>query len=309
MPTFKIEVNPLETMNSLSRIFIFLVLGAVAGTSCVEKSIEQDTGDSPVDVDSTKAAIVNVSGKLFSIPSPIQTALLIKETKAEYVGEQLSDPAKVNTYATNTKRAMNLGVYGADMAYASLYEDGQLALRYFKALEKLAQELGITGAIDKNLINRLGANAGRPDSLLLLSGTFYEAADAYLKENERYDLASLILFGGWIESTYLTSVIALEGNEKARRRLAEQKQALMTLNEVMDHLADKAFMDSEAGSYLDSLNTAYDAVSKSYTYVEPQTDVARKTTHIRSKTSYDMDDKTADDIARLLNELRKEVTQ
>ena len=298
MPTFKIEVNPLETMNSFSRIFIFLILGAVAATSCVERSIEQDAGDRPVDVDSTKAAIVNVSGKLFSIPSPIQTAVLIKETKAEYAAEQLSDPSKVNSYVTNTKRAMNIGVYGADMAYASLYEDGQLALRYFKALEKLSQELDITGAIDNDLIKRLGANAGRPDSLLLLSGTFYEAADAYLKENERYDLASLILLGGWIESTYLTSEIARDGNEKARRRLAEQKQALETLNEVINHLDDKSFGKSETGKYLDSLSTAYGAVSQSYTYVEPETDVARKTTHIRSKTSFDMSDKTAEDIAR-----------
>lgn len=296
-------------MNATARTISSLILAAVAWTACVEKSVEQDVDDRQVEVDSAKTAIVNVSGKLFSIPSPIQTAMMIKETQADYADENLSDPSAVNTYATNTKRAMNLGVYGADMAYASLYEDGQSALRYFKALEKLAQELDITGAIDRELIKRLGANAGRPDSLLLLSGDFYEAADAYLKENERYDLASLILFGGWIESAYLTAIIAQDGNEKALRRLAEQKRALNTLDQVLSQLDDEGLRNTAVPRYLDSLTTTYGEVSETYTYVEPETFPERKITRIHSKSSFEMSEQTADRIIRLLTDLRKEVTQ
>lgn len=277
--------------------------------SCGERSVEQTTDERPLKVDSTRAGIVNVSGKLFSIPSPIQTALMIKETNAEYAGELLSDPTNANTHSSNAGRAMNLGVYGADMAYASLYEDGQRALRYFKAIEDLAQELDITGAIDQNLLKRLGANAGRPDSLLLLSGTFYEAADAYLKENERYELAALVLLGGWIESTHLTAQIAQTGNEKAKVRLAEQKQTLNTLKEILGEMPENTIGNSGINKGLQALSKSYEEVTKTYTYVEPETDPDRKITFIKSKTTFEISDSTIVDIARHLDELRKEITR
>ena len=232
-------------INQFLKKYGWLALGLIIFAACGEKSIKRDEADSVMEVDSAKANIVNISGELFSIPSPIQTSLLIQNSQAEYRPDLLSDVEGYKEYQTNSAKALNLGAFGTDMAYSSIYEDGQKALEYFKAVNYLANDLGISGSISPALIKRLGANADNPDSLLTLTGRFYEEGDAYLKKNERFDIASFIILGGWIESSLLTSKSALDGNEMAKIRLAEQQASSATINDILDKTAGNEFKSSD----------------------------------------------------------------
>lgn len=89
---------------------------AFALGSCDERTVEKKTEVNQQKPDSTKANIINVSGKLFSIPSPIQTALLIKDSEEDYRSEILADGGRYSDFSTKMEKAMNLGVYGTDMA-------------------------------------------------------------------------------------------------------------------------------------------------------------------------------------------------
>ncbi len=186
------------------------------------------------------------------------------------------------------------------MAYTSLYDDSQWSLRYYKAVENLADDLEIKGALSPSLVKRLGSNVGNTDSLLFLSGQFYEAADIYLKENERYDLAALILAGGWIEASYLTALSANTGNDAARKRLAAQKKTIITLCEVLQSTADEQFNSGNTMLQLDSLKNVYRSVEHTYTYQKPETNPETKTTIINSESNFQLtDDELADIIARI----------
>ena len=282
---------------------------AFALGSCYERTVEKKTEVNQQKPDSTKANIINVSGKLFSIPSPIQTALLIKDSEEDYRSEILADGGRYSDFSTKMEKAMNLGVYGTDMAYSSLYDDGQRALRYFKAIENLANDLGVTAAIDADLIRRLGSNVGEADSLLYLTGRFYENADAYLKENERYDIAALVLLGGWIESAHLTAQAATVGNEAAKKRLAEQKQALQTLVEVLSSSADENYKNSDLKLTIDSLAAGYDSVTYSYEFVQPKTEVDQRKTVIRSRSEFNMNQAHLEEVKRLIASARAQIIE
>ncbi len=277
--------------------------------SCGEKSIEKKAGPETEVIDSTKSQIINVSGELFSIPSPIQTALLIKNSENTYYEEILSDPTLSKEYPTAIKKAMNLGIYGTDMAYTSLYDDGQMALRYFKAIENTAQELDITSAINPKLVKRLGANADNPDSLMYLSGKFYEEADIYLKKNDRVDIASLILLGGWIEGNYLTAKAAAGENVAAKKRLSEQGQSCEVLLEVLDKTMDENFLDGDIYKNLDSLNQTFSEIVHTYSYTKPETIVEEKRTIIRSSSEYDASQEVMDRLVYLLDQTRQKITE
>lgn len=299
--------------NSMIRKFsmkslITLIVVLLALAACDERTVEKRTEANQDKPDSTKANIINVSGKLFSIPSPIQTALLIKESEADYRSEILSEGERYADFSTKMDKAMNLGVYGTDMAYSSLYDDGQRALRYFKAIENLANDLGVTAAIDADLIRRLGSNVGEADSLLYLTGRFYENADAYLKENERYDIAALVLLGGWIESAHLTVESAANGNEAAKKRLAEQKQALKTLVEVLASSADDTYKESSLKLTIDSLAAGYDSVAYSYEFVEPNTVADQRKTVIKSSSEFSMSEEHLNEVKRLIASARAQIT-
>lgn len=293
-------------MNRWTQSCGFLILFTAISllTSCNEQTVGDGSDMKNVEIDSTRTDIVNVSGKLFSIPSPIQTALLIKETNTPYNREALTDAKNAQNFQTKTSRALNLGIYGTDMAYSSLYDDSQTSLKYFKAVDNLANALEIKGAIEPSIVKRLGSNVGNSDSLLILSGKFYHAADEYLKANERYDIAALVLAGGWVESSYLTVKAAKGGNEAARKRLASQKESIQTLCEVLGQLDDKEFASSEIKMKLDSLNAEFSNVEYTYTFEKPVTTPETKTTKITSKSDYNLSDDQLASIASRIEDIR-----
>ena len=308
---YVVSSNPFKTMIQLNKIsFIgFLCLLSILMISCDEETVSSNSDIKNVALDSTKTSFVNIAGKLFSIPSPIQTAILIKNSGIPYNREALNNPANTSNYVSKNSRALNLGIFGTDMAYSSLYDDSQQAIRYFKAVENLAEALEVKGALSPSLIKRLGTNVGNADSLLFLSGKFYEAADQYLKENERYDLAALILAGGWIEATHLTALAANTGNSEARQRLAEQKKAIGTLCDVLRSASDDAFKSGTTMVQLDSLNGIYRKVENDYTYKKPETDPERKITVITSQSSFDLTDEQLAEISKRIERIRASITQ
>lgn len=287
----------------------FLCAMVIFALSCDEETVRSNSDLKNISLDSTKTNLVNVAGKLFSIPSPVQTAVLIKKANAPYQREKLNDVAKAKSYVSKIDRALNLGVYGIDMAYASLYDDSQLALKYFKTVEGLAEELEIKGALNPELVKRLANNVTITDSLLYLSGKFYEATDIYLKENERYDLAALVLTGGWVETTYLTAIEATNGNRDARNRLAEQKATISTLCDVLHASTDKQFTTSSIMTSLDSLNNIFTNVKIDYTYSEPQTDAGKKQTVITSKSEFVMNDDLLKQISERIQRIRASIIE
>jgi len=287
-------------------LFLSILLLA---SSCGEKSIEKSENSNELSIDSAKSTIVNVSGELFSIPSPVQTAMLIKESDAEYRPEILIEANDYKSFETNAQKAMNLGVYGTEMAYSSLYENGQKALSYFRAVDYLAKDLGVMSAISPSLIRRLGNNTDKPDSLVFLVSRFYEEGNAYLKENKRYDIAALILTGGWVESSYLTALSAKSGNQAARDRLAQQKESSNTLLKAVKRTTDANFKKGELFQVLDSIDQVYAQVEKTYTFQKPETIADQRVTQIKSKTNYTASDSLFSALTSLLESARKKITE
>src|SRR5690606_39986307 len=56
--------------------------------------------------------LLKVGDKLFSIPSPVQTALLIREIKAPYESGLPYSTDSIARFATKEQQALALGVYG-----------------------------------------------------------------------------------------------------------------------------------------------------------------------------------------------------
>ena len=133
-----------------------------------------EDGNGPGDgtpIDSPTVMTISVDGKIFSIPSPIQTAMLIKRSGANYNKAYLNPADKVNGYSMQMQKALNLGVFGADLGYVTMYDQNQDAIAFFQAAQKLAEDLGVSGAFDKALIQRFKANIGKQDSMLNLVAT------------------------------------------------------------------------------------------------------------------------------------------
>ncbi len=247
---------------------------------------EQGNSDNDKKPHDTLGPVVQVGGKVFCIPSPVQTAQLIKKIGAPYDNKMLNSPKNATSYSTKFQRALNLGIYGADLGYSTLYDQQDEALTYFNSVNSLANELGLSGAFDKVLIDRFKANLTKKDSILSLVSTAYRASDAFLKKNDRNEEGALIIAGGWIETLhFVTSVEKQKDNEEIKRRIAEQKNTLENLLALLSKYQGNEEY-SELLKNLRDLKSDFDNVQMKYTYVKPETDEASKTTTITSKTEY-----------------------
>jgi hypothetical protein len=253
-------------------------------SSCGGKK-DDETVTKKVDkmIDSSNVAI-GVSGKVFIIPSPIQTAMLIKKSGAPYSKEIMNGTDKVNSYSTKFQKCLNLGIYGADLGYTSLYDQTQDALAYFKVTNTIANDLGLSSAFDKNLIERFQKNIGNKDSILVLVSAAYRASNDFLKNNDRKDESALIIAGGWIETlNFAINVMKTKSNEDVKRRIAEQKNTLSNLISLLSaNQGNEEY--SELLKKLNDLKTEYDKVQYKYVFVRPTIDDMNKTTSITSKS-------------------------
>ncbi len=235
-------------------------------------------------LDSARATLFQVGDELFSIPSPVQTAVLIKKIGANYDKEMLNDAKKAATYSTRVQRALNLGVYGADLAYITMYDQTQEAISHLNASRKIADELGVSSAFDEALLQRFQANLGKKDSLLVLVAEAYRSSDSYLKNNERDDVGSLILAGGWIEALYFATKVAQStNNPDVNRRIGEQKNTLENLIKLLQkYNNNEEFADIV--TELINLYSLFDEVEYVYAFEKPTTDANKKLTMVNSKS-------------------------
>jgi hypothetical protein len=239
----------------------------------------------PVSIDTTgvsASGTMRFEGEIISIPSPVLIAAVLQKNNIQFKQELLNQLQNKNKYVNETKKALNLGVYGSDLAYLSNYNLGQTTVDYFDAVASLASELEILDKVDRSIISSFQTNMDKRDSLLALNGDFFRAADLYLKSSERSHLSSYILIGGWVESMHLI-LDAAGQNEELRKRLAEQKYSASSIKFLASKLNDAAF--AKAKVELENVCKTLEGLESSYIYQQPINDKLVKKTYLRSQTS------------------------
>lgn len=277
-----------------------LVLFASCGDNSDKNQDTDELQDDTTQVNS--GGVFNIGGELFSIPSPVQTAMLIQKTGAAYDKSMLNSSEHAKEYSTDFLRALNLGIYGADLGFASMYEKTQDALGYLGAVKRLADNLGVIGAFDQKAMERIQSNISVKDSMLVLVGIAYRASDAFLKSNKQTDISGLILTGGWLESLHFAiSVNKAKENEDLKRRIAEQKLSLNSIIRLLSTYESQPEI-AELVKDLKSLSKIYEEIEFKYVYEKPVTDANTKVTTINSYSEIKI---TKDQIESINNQVNK----
>lgn len=259
-------------------------------------------------IDPNSSLNTNFDGKIFSIPSPMQTALLLQEVNAPFKENFLNDLDNVKNYSSEMQKALNMGIYGTDLGYLSIYKQNSLALKYLSTIEKLTSDLGLEGAFDKDFMSRFEKNSTNKDSMMAIVSDAFKKSDNFLKSNDRKNISALILVGGWIESLYIACEINRENsNPKIMERIGEQKETLNTIIEILKQYNKKNAYD-DLITDMSELKTYFDKIEMDYDFVQPKTDAAKKTTTLMHKTSVKIDSNTLNFINQKIASIREKVT-
>lgn len=282
-------------------IYHYLLLGLGFLLFACNNNVEKSSAE---DIDPETLLQTSFNGKLFSIPSPVLTTLLFKEINAPYTPSILIDKLEVDKRNDEYSRSLYLGVLSADLGYTSLYNDNTRIVKYLVSVEKLATDLGLDKNFNKDFMQRYESNASKTDSLIQLSTEAFKYADSYLKNNDRFETSLLILIGGWVETIHLASQLSKNlKTDLLITRIGEQKQTLETIISVLiDQNIDEK--KPELLNAFKALDSAYQNVAMHYNYSEPSIDINNKTTTLNHSITFEVPEKTLEEIRTKVEAIR-----
>ncbi|NOQ26726.1 MAG: hypothetical protein GQ564_15305 [Bacteroidales bacterium] len=165
-----------------------------------------------------------------NISSPVEIAALIKAVGVPYSKDYLATTDYVDNYNTSFKKALGLGIFGADLGYQNMYNKTGSVIDYISAIKSLADGIHVGQFFDFSTLKRLATNNQNLDSLMYISVQNFNQMDRYLSENNRSNLSSLIITGVWIESMYLLGEVIKEApNAELSEKIGEQQIILGSL--------------------------------------------------------------------------------
>jgi hypothetical protein len=229
----------------------------------------------------------------YSLPSPLETAMLIKSAGAKYDESLLNSVDNKSKYTTTKSIALNLGIFTTDLSFASLFDQTQTSINYMSTARALAEGLDINDAIDDETMKRLEDNLQNRDVVMdIISETFLNCS-SYLKENERQDVAAIVLVGGWVEGLYLATQLVGDAspvNNKLADRILEQKLSFNIVQRMLDDNKSKEDGTQNSDimsliSELQDLKVCFDKVKVETTETTAVTEEGSNVTTLKSKTT------------------------
>ncbi len=224
-----------STLPIIAFILSFTFLFGACGAS--------DNNTKTKDLDSNNVEIVEEVDKIvYPLPTPFETTKILNKAGASYILDVTNPIENVDKYFTEKGKALNLGVYGADLSYTSTYNKTQETSNFFSCTKKLTDELGISTPFTETLTEKIESNIENKDSLYTIITKSYHDTFEFLNNNGKGAISTLILTGGWIEGLYISSQLAslTPNNGEILKGIAKQRTTLYTLISLLESYKENA---------------------------------------------------------------------
>jgi hypothetical protein len=285
-------------------LFASMVIGCKSGGPKAAKD------EIMVDVPKDNAAVykdIKQAEKIFqALPSPLESAMLIKSAGARFDQKLLNNINNVNSYVTNKSMALNLGIYTCDLSFASMYEQTQLIIDYMNAAKKMADGLGILKAIEQSKIDELEENINNSEKIMEIVSETFMNSNSYLEENGQPAVAAMVLVGGWFEGLYISTQLVdmndFNGN-KLVGRIIDQKLSIGILLNLLEGSKGNPAVD-ELMIQVNKLKLVFDKISISTSPIKTEFDQTSNTTILKSEVKTDMTPVVFKELAATVAEIR-----
>jgi hypothetical protein len=260
----------------------YLLLAPLAASlmlvSCGGDKNEGTEENSGIDTVKTEVQTNQVTETFFQVPSPGEMLTFIKMVggKNNKNVSFLNSPDNQKNYTDNKAKALNFGIYSCDLSYCSIFEIGSEALKYFKVVKQLGDQIGVSAAIKPEVLKRLEGNIGNPDSLSVITDDVYFTSFQTLEDGKQGPTLSLVVAGGWIESLYIaTNLSKYSADSPVVERLADQKYTLDNLIEFLKKYESDASVASVLAQFVE-LQAEFNKIGEKDAVAVTSTDKTKK---------------------------------
>lgn len=222
----------------LSTTTLAIILLSVAFHGCNNSSNEEKKANE--EVADTISKIISLTPEtkilLYQFPTPFEVTQMLIKAKAGFIFDITNSPANVGKYSTENTKALNLGVYSADLSYAATYNRDEEMTKFLGCTNKLAEDLGISGVYDQSMIEKIKKFSNNKDSLVAMVTRIFATTNEFLSKNDRNQVAVLIATGTFVESLYIAAElnVVAKDNTRISAIIFSQKENLDKLLAILD---------------------------------------------------------------------------
>ena len=269
MISFRVDFNfkPMKMKKAIAVVIIpMLILSFTGLNSCKNKAKKAETSEKALELEQVQTLEKEIEKNVYPLPTSAEVIKMLSELEVGYIMGIANPVASARKYLTSSEKAINMGVFGADLSYATLYNIQQEVLNYLDAIRSLANELNMSQIYDETLYDRIRQNQDKKEELVSILTEAFDETYAYLSENDQEALALLVVGGAWVEGMYLTTHVSEAAYQVAgiSKVLIEQKESFDLFIEITEpYLTDqnvKEFVDK-----LEPIRKVYSGLTTSLT--------------------------------------------
>lgn len=238
-------------------LFSLLTFISLSFISCKTETNKNNNQVDDIEITEDDNAMV------YPIPTPFEVTQMLEKSGATYVSDLTNSTENSGNYFTEKSKAINLGIYGADLSYSSTFNKPQDTRNILAVSKKLTEDLGITSMFDDALLQRVEKNIENEDSLYkIVSDSYYDTFNQFNKA-QKGNIAVMILTGGWIESLYISCELASISNDKSEllKGLAQQRLTSSTLLPLLQNYKENTDIN-ELIDDVKKIKTIYDQLEE-----------------------------------------------
>jgi hypothetical protein len=222
-----------KALSNLFRIAIFIIFINACSSGNQQNEPEQNNEQIKVN-----DAILKSTREVYkTLPSPVETAEMIYKANVKFDQKILNPVQNVPYYITSQSMALNLGIYCADLSFSSLFDNTQVTLDYLNAVKTVTDGLGLIHLIKQQEVINLEENLYNKDSIKIMVEDLIYNSGEFLNENNRPEIALLVVVGGWVEGMYIAMQMAKQSghiNKILVDRLVDQYKSLLLVIKALE---------------------------------------------------------------------------
>lgn len=258
-----------------------MVLSFSGITSC--KGKKDNSEQKQINLDEVEELSKEIGEAVYPLPTSADVIKMLTELEVGYIIGISNETENVKNYVTSSARAINLGIYGADLSYATLYNMNQDVINYLGAIRSLSNDLNMGKIYNERLYEQIKENFDDRDKLVSLLTNAFNGTYSYLTDNDQQSQALMVISGAWVEGMYITTHISetvfhVEGIVKV---LLEQKKSFDLLIDIAKPHSDDPSV-KEMLDILEPMRVIYEGLDTSLSLKNVE-DITRTIESIREK--------------------------
>ncbi len=228
---------------TFTKVLVVMMLIAIASAySCKNRGESK----SKTEINAIEGQVLEqkIEENVYPLPTSAEVIKKLSDLDLGYILGASNPPSSARNYVSSYSRAVNLGVFGADLSYSTLYNMQQDVIDYMQSMRTMANDLNLSKIYDESLYDEIKANFDNRDTLVTILTGAFDRTYSYMVDAGQANLALLMVGGAWIEGMHLTLSVSESGAHLTgfEQVLVDQKKSFEMYEEIAKPYAEDALV-------------------------------------------------------------------